>query len=87
MSMAEIVFEVTQEADGGLVAECWSESIITQADSWDPLRGNVKEAVAAWEFGGYGTSFRGQRPNTSRGPLQDARVGTKPGAFWARPPT
>ena len=48
--MAEIVFEVTQEADGGLVAECLSENIFTQADSWDELRGNVKEAVAAYFF-------------------------------------
>jgi hypothetical protein len=45
--MAEIVFEVTQEADGGLVAECLSEDIFTQAGSWDELRGNVKEEVAA----------------------------------------
>ena len=48
--MAEIVFEVTQEADGGLVAECLSESIFAQADNWDQLRGNVKEAVAAYFF-------------------------------------
>jgi predicted RNase H-like HicB family nuclease len=32
------------------VAECLSESIFTQADSWDELRGNVKEAVAAYFF-------------------------------------
>jgi len=48
--MAEIVFEVTQETDGGLVAECLSENIFTQADSWDELRRNVKEAVAAYFF-------------------------------------
>ena len=48
--MVEIVFEVTQEADGGLVAECLSENIFTQADSWDELRGNVKEAVTAYFF-------------------------------------
>ncbi len=48
--MAEIIFEVTQEADGGFVAECMSEGIFTQADSWDELRTNVKEAVAAYFF-------------------------------------
>ena len=48
--MGEIVFEVTQEADGGFVAECLSESIFTQAANWDELRGNVKEAVAAYFF-------------------------------------
>jgi len=40
--MGEIVFEVTQEADGGFVAECLTESIHTQADN--------KEAVAAFYF-------------------------------------
>ena len=48
--MAEIVFEVTQETDGGLVAECLSEPIFTQADNWDDLRANVKDAVAAYYF-------------------------------------
>ncbi len=49
-SMKEIVFEVTQESDGGYVAECLTESIITQADDWEELRKNVKEAVAAFYF-------------------------------------
>lgn len=48
--MSEIVFEVTQEADGGFVAECLTESIFTQADNWAMLRENVKEAVAAFYF-------------------------------------
>jgi predicted RNase H-like HicB family nuclease len=49
-SMNEIVFEVIQEADGGFAAECLTESIFTQADSWDELRRNVKEAVGAYFF-------------------------------------
>ena len=49
-SMNEIVFEVIQEADGGFVAECLTESIFTQADSWDELRRNVKEAAGAYFF-------------------------------------
>jgi len=48
--MNEIVFEVIQEADGGFVAECLTESIFTQADSWDELRRNVKEAAKAYFF-------------------------------------
>jgi predicted RNase H-like HicB family nuclease len=48
--MKELVFEVTQEADGGFVAECLSESIFTQADSWEELRRNVKEAVRGYFF-------------------------------------
>ena len=46
----EIVFEVTQESDGGFVAECLSEPIFTQADDWETLRKNVKEAVLAYFF-------------------------------------
>ncbi len=48
--MEEIVFEVTQEGDGGFVAECLTESIFTEADDWETLRRNVKEAVAAFYF-------------------------------------
>jgi predicted RNase H-like HicB family nuclease len=48
--MNELVFDVTQEADGGYVAECLGESIFTQADTWDELRRNVREAVAAFYF-------------------------------------
>jgi len=41
---------VTQEADGGFVAECLSHDIFTQADTWDQLRENVQEAVSAFFF-------------------------------------
>jgi predicted RNase H-like HicB family nuclease len=46
----EIVFEVTQDADGGFSAECLTESIFTQGDSWGELRAHVKEAVEAFYF-------------------------------------
>lgn len=48
--MGELVFEVVQESDGGYCAECLTESIFTQADSWAELRQNVVEAVAAFYF-------------------------------------
>lgn len=48
--MKELVFEVTQEADGGYVAEALGESIITEADTWETLRANVREAVKAFYF-------------------------------------
>ncbi len=48
--MDELVFEVTQEADGGFVAEALGESIFTQADTWEELRANVREAVSAFYF-------------------------------------
>ena len=46
----EIVFDVVQEQDGGFVADCLNEDIITQGDSWDELRNNVREAVSAFFF-------------------------------------
>ena len=46
----EIVFGVTQESDGGFVGECLSHDIFTQGNSWDELRANVREAVAAYFF-------------------------------------
>ncbi len=46
----EIVFSVTQEADGGFTAECLSHDIFTQADDWARLRDNVREAVSAYFF-------------------------------------
>jgi hypothetical protein len=48
--MAELVFEVTQEADGGYCAECLTCEIFTQADSWEELRENVRAAVRAYFF-------------------------------------
>ena len=48
--MKELVFDVIQEADGGYTAEALGESIFTEADSWDTLRANVKEAVQAFYF-------------------------------------
>jgi predicted RNase H-like HicB family nuclease len=50
MNMPELVFEVVQEADGGYYAECLTENIFTQGDTWDELRKNVLEATAAFFF-------------------------------------
>lgn len=46
----ELVFEVIQDAGGGFSAECLTENIFTQGDTWEELRHNVKEAVAAYFF-------------------------------------
>jgi hypothetical protein len=48
--MKEIVFEIAQDADGGYTAEALGESIFTQADNWEELKNNVKEAVTAFYF-------------------------------------
>jgi hypothetical protein len=49
---SELIFEVTEEADGGYVAECLTESIVTQGDTWEELRAMVKDAVDAYFFDG-----------------------------------
>ena len=46
----ELVFSVTKEADGGFVAECLSEAIFTQADSWEDLKRMVADAVQGHFF-------------------------------------
>ena len=42
--MNELVFEVSQQSDGGFCAECLTEGIFTQADSWERLRTSVIDA-------------------------------------------
>lgn len=46
----ELIFEITQAAESGFSAECLSEDIFTQADSWEELRSAVKEAVECHYF-------------------------------------
>ena len=48
--MNELVFEVIQETDGGFCAECLSDSIVTEGDTWEELRRNVQEVVRAFYF-------------------------------------
>jgi predicted RNase H-like HicB family nuclease len=50
--ISELVFDVTQEADGGYVAECLTESIVTQGDTWEELRAMVRDAVEGYFFDG-----------------------------------
>ena len=45
-----IVFEVSQEEDGGFVAECLTEDIFTQGDTWEELKANINEAVKGFYF-------------------------------------
>ena len=49
-NMQELVFEVVQEGDGGYCAECLTETIFTEGDTWDELRNNVLEATSAFFF-------------------------------------
>jgi predicted RNase H-like HicB family nuclease len=45
-----IVFEISQEEDGGFVAECLTEDIFTQGDTWEDLKANINEAVKGFYF-------------------------------------
>jgi predicted RNase H-like HicB family nuclease len=45
-----IIIEVSQEEDGGFVAECLTEDIFTQGDTWEELKLNVMEAVKGYYF-------------------------------------
>jgi hypothetical protein len=49
---SELVFDVIEEEKGGYVAECLTENIVTQGDTWTELRANVKDAVTAFFFDG-----------------------------------
>ena len=46
----ELVFSVTQESDGGFVAECLTHDIFTEGNTWDQLRQNVQDAVNGYFF-------------------------------------
>ena len=52
LSDNKLILDVTEEADGGYVAECLTESIVTQGDAWEELRAMVKDAVDAYFFDG-----------------------------------
>jgi predicted RNase H-like HicB family nuclease len=45
-----IIFEISQEEDGGFVAECLTEDIFTQGDTWEELKMNINEAVKGFYF-------------------------------------
>jgi len=49
-SAGELVFDVTPDHDGGFLAECLREDIVTEADTWQELRTNVREPVSAFYF-------------------------------------
>lgn len=42
---SELIFAGTEDINGWFVAECMTESIVTQGESWDELRASVKEGA------------------------------------------
>jgi hypothetical protein len=49
----EVVFEISQDVDNCYCARCLSENISTQAETWEKLRFNIRQAVRAFSFGRY----------------------------------
>lgn len=45
-----IIFEISQEEDGGFVSECLTEDIFTQGDTWEQLKANINDAVKGFYF-------------------------------------
>ena len=48
--MRELLFEITEDPDGGYCAAAGHEGIYTQGDTWEELRANVKDAVEGHFF-------------------------------------
>ncbi|MGA2267995.1 MAG: 2-phospho-L-lactate guanylyltransferase [Bryobacteraceae bacterium] len=48
--MPELLFDVVQESDRGYCAECLTENIFTEGDTWEELRANAIEATTAFFF-------------------------------------
>jgi len=64
--MRELVFEITQEEDGGFSAHAIGEGVITQGDTWDELREMVLDAT-------HGYFYDSEPPATIRLRLQGKR--------------
>ena len=45
MRMSEIIFLIQEDPEGGFIAEALGHSIVTQANTMDELRENVRDAV------------------------------------------
>jgi predicted RNase H-like HicB family nuclease len=48
--MSELIFNVTQEEDGGYVAVAVGESIVTQGDTWEELCYMVTDATKGYFY-------------------------------------
>jgi predicted RNase H-like HicB family nuclease len=53
----DLVFEISQE-NGGFVAECLTEPIVTQGNTWHELRDSVAEAARGYYFDSTATPVR-----------------------------
>jgi len=44
--MSELFFEIREAEEGGYIARALGQSIFTEADTYDEIKQNIKEAVA-----------------------------------------
>ena len=44
--LMELIFEIRDAAEGGFYARALGHAIFTQAENWEELRGNLREAVS-----------------------------------------
>ncbi len=45
MKRSELIFEVNEAEEGGYNARSLGHDIFTQADTWDELKANIREAI------------------------------------------
>ncbi len=76
--MADLIFEITQEADGGFVAESLTESIVTEADTWEEPRKNVRDVVRAYYFDAPNQTPRAIRLHLTRDEFLSSLQGSFP---------
>jgi predicted RNase H-like HicB family nuclease len=43
--MSELFFEITESDEGGYIARALGQSIFTEADTYEEIKQNIKEAV------------------------------------------
>jgi hypothetical protein len=51
----DVVFEISQDANKCYCARCISENLSTYAETWEKLRGNIRQAVKAFSLEQYRT--------------------------------
>ena len=63
-----IVFEVFQEEDGGFIAECLTEDIFSQGDTWDEATGQIVDIHQKYVGNIFKDRFIRGRENTDYDP-------------------
>ncbi len=51
--LKEVVFEISEDVQKGFCARCVTENVSMQAETWDKLRANIRQAVKSLPHGHY----------------------------------